>query len=206
MTRDEALSVLGLKSDASRDQIAIAYRELVQMLHPDKYGDNKRLRARAEQQMRAINEARDVLLKGTRTSRRPSSATASAASPAAIAYEATARANAAETARLSVVADARTLRERRRSMLTMAAIAAVVAFLFSRLRGGFGATIFSIGSMVAVWGVVDAALLSSQIDALQKRSRELLQARDTARKIAEEASTLGQGRRYAVFTPRCIFL
>ncbi len=191
MTRDEALSVLGLKSDASRDQIAIAYRELVQMLHPDKYGDNKRLRARAEQQMRAINEARDVLLKGTRTSRRPSSATASAASPAAIAYEATARANAAETARLSVVADARTLRERRRSMLTMAAIAAVVAFLFSRLRGGFGATIFSIGSMVAVWGVVDAALLSSQIDALQKRSRELLQARDTARKIAEEASKLG---------------
>lgn len=191
MTRDEALSVLGLKSDASRDQIAIAYRELVQMLHPDKYGDNKRLRARAEQQMRAINEARDVLLKGTRTSRRPSSATASAASPAAIAYEATARANAAETARLSVVADARTLRERRRSMLTMAAIAAVVAFLFSRLRGGFGATIFSIGSMAAVWGVVDAALLSSQIDALQKRSRELLQARDAARKIAEEASKLG---------------
>ena len=191
MTRDEALSVLGLKSDASRDQIAIAYRELVQMLHPDKYGDNKRLRARAEQQMRAINEARDVLLKGARTSRRPSSATASAASPAAIAYEATARANAAETARLSVVADARTLRERRRSMLTMAAIAAVVAFLFSRLRGGFGATIFSIGSMVALWGVVDAALLSSQIDALQKRSRELLQARDTARKIAEEASKLG---------------
>ena len=191
MTRDEALSVLGLKPDASRDQITIAYRELVQMLHPDKYGDNKRLRARAEQQMRAINEARDVLLKGERTSRRPSPATASAASPAAIAYEATARANAAETARLSVVADARTLRERRRSMLTMAAIAAVVAFLFSRLRGGFGATIFSIGSMVAVWGVVDAALLSSQIDALQKRSRELLQARDTARKIAEEASKLG---------------
>lgn len=191
MTRDEALSVLGLKPDASRDQITIAYRELVQMLHPDKYGDNKRLRARAEQQMRAINEARDVLLKGARTSRRSTSTSSSATSPTAIAYEATARANAAETARLSVVADARTLRERRRSMLTMAAIAAVVAFLFSRLRGGFGATIFSIGSMVAVWGVVDAALLSSQIDALQKRSRELLQARDTARKIAEEASKLG---------------
>ena len=191
MTREEALGVLGLGADAGRDEISAAYRELAQMLHPDKYGDNKRLRARAEQQMRAINEARDVLLKGTRTSRRPSSATASAASPAAIAYEATARANAAETARLSVVADARTLRERRRSMLTMSAIAAVVAFLFSRLRGGFGATIFSIGSMVAVWGVVDAALLSSQIDALQKRSRELLQARDAARKIAEEASKLG---------------
>ena len=85
MTRDEALSVLGLKPDASRDQITIAYRELVQMLHPDKYGDNKRLRARAEQQMRAINEARVVLLKGERTSRRRSPATAAASSAGAFA-------------------------------------------------------------------------------------------------------------------------
>ena len=190
MTRDEALSVLGLKPGASRDQITIAYRELVQMLHPDKYGDNKRLRARAEQQMRTINEARDVLLKGARTLSRSSSASASPTSPDVIAYEATIRANAAETARLSVVAEARTLRERRRSMLMMAGIAAVVALVCSRMRGGLWVTVFSIASMVAVWGVVDAALLSSQVEALQKRSRELLQARDAARKIAEEARRL----------------
>ena len=189
MTRDEALSVLGLDGAAGREEIMAAYRELAQMLHPDKYGDNKRLRARAEQQMRAINEARDVLLKGARSSRRRTAA-ADPASPSAIAFEATARANAAETARLAVVADLRTMRERRRSMLVMAGVAAVVALFFSRMRGGFGAMIFSVGSMVAVWGVIDAVLLSSQIDALQKRSRELLQARDTARKIAEEASRL----------------
>lgn len=193
MTRDEALNVLGLDAGASREEISAAYRELAQMLHPDKYGDNKRLRARAEQQMRTINEARDVLLKGARTSRRTAGRRPSATtnSPASIAFEATARANAAETARLSVVADLRTMRERRRSMLTMAGVAAVVAFFFSRMRGGIGATIFSVGSMVAVWGVIDAVLLSSQIDALQKRSRELLQTRDAARKIAEEASQLG---------------
>lgn len=192
MTRDEALNVLGLDAGASREEISAAYRELAQMLHPDKYGDNKRLRARAEQQMRTINEARDVLLKGARTSRRTAGRRASATtnSPASIVFEATARANAAETARLSVVADLRTMRERRRSMLMMAGVAAVVAFFFSRMRGGIGATIFSVGSMVAVWGVIDAVLLSSQIDALQKRSRELLQTRDAARKIAEEASQL----------------
>ena len=191
MKKSEALKILGLSDGATDDEVKRAHRKLVIAHHPDKFPLGSKEHTDAEELTKRINEARDVLLKGTRTSRRPSSATASAASPAAIAYEATARANAAETARLSVVADARTLRERRRSMLTMAAIAAVVAFLFSRLRGGFGATIFSIGSMVAVWGVVDAALLSSQIDALQKRSRELLQARDTARKIAEEASKLG---------------
>lgn len=194
MTRDEALSVLGLNEGAGREEISAAYRELAQMLHPDKYGDNRRLRARAERQMRAINEARDVLLKGARASRRTSgdrSSSAAASSPASIAFEATARANAAETARLAVVADLRTMRERRRSMLMMAAVAAAVAFVFSRLRGGFGAMVFSLGSMVAVWGVVDAVLLSSQIDALQKRSRELLQTRDAARKIADEASHLG---------------
>lgn len=197
MTREEALGVLGLGADAGRDEISAAYRELAQMLHPDKYGDNKRLRARAEQQMRALNEARDVLLKGVRAgsrgSARPSGGArrSSATSAASIAFEATARANAAETARLSVVAELRTMRERRRSMLVMAAVAAVVALFFSRLRGGLGTTVFSIGSMVAVWGVVDAALLSSQIEALRTRSRELLQTRDAARKIAEEASQLG---------------
>uniref|UniRef100_UPI003AB42214 J domain-containing protein n=1 Tax=Enorma sp. TaxID=1920692 RepID=UPI003AB42214 len=50
MTRDEALSVLGLEPGASPAEILAAYRELAQMLHPDKFGENKRLRARAEQQ------------------------------------------------------------------------------------------------------------------------------------------------------------
>ena len=189
MTRDEALSVLGLDGAAGREEIMAAYRELAQMLHPDKYGDNKRLRARAEQQMRAINEARDVLLKGARSSRRRAAAS-DPTSPSSIVFEATARANAAETARLTVVAQLRTMRERRRSMLTMAGIAALVALVCSRMRGGLGMLVFSIASMLTLWGIVDAVLLSSQVDALQTRSRELLQARDAARKIAEEASRL----------------
>ena len=50
--------------------------------------------------------------------------------------------------------------------------------------------IASIASMVAVWGVVDAVMLSSQVEALKTRARELLQTRDAARKIAEEAARL----------------
>lgn len=196
MTRDEALSVLGLEPGSSRAEILAAYRELAQMLHPDKFGENKRLRARAEQQMKRINEARDVLLKAAGASSRGGSASrregrASAdSSPEAILFEATARARAAETARLAVVAQLRTMRERRRSMLVMAGVAAITTFLFLRVRGGLGAMIASIASMVAVWGVVDAVMLSSQVEALKTRARELLQTRDAARKIAEEAARL----------------
>ncbi len=196
MTRDEALSVLGLEPGASRAEISAAHRELAQMLHPDKFGENKRLRTRAEQQMKRINEARDVLLKAAGAGSRGGSASrrkgrvSADSSPEAILFEATARARAAETARLAVVAQLRTMRERRRSMLVMAGVAAIVAFLFLRVRGGLGAMIASISSMVAVWGVVDAVMLSSQVEALKTRSRELLQTRDAARKIAEEAARL----------------
>lgn len=188
MTRDEALSVLGLERDATREEISAAYRELAQMLHPDKYGSNKKLRARAEQQMRSINEARDILLKGAKTTRKRSSS--SATSPDEIAFEAHARAKAAETARLSVVAQLRTMRERRRSMATLAAGAAVCALVLSRLRGSIGALGFSIASMLVLWGIVDTVMLSGQIETLKKRSVELLHARDAARDIARQAEQL----------------
>ena len=77
MTREEALTALGLEGDATQDEITAAYRELAQMLHPDKYGKSKRLRERAEQQMRVINEARDTLLRG-RAARRPAPTSATA--------------------------------------------------------------------------------------------------------------------------------
>lgn len=197
MTREEALRVLGLKSDATPSEVQVAYRELAQMLHPDKFGDNKRLRERAEQQMRTINEARDVLMKGSRASSgaaRPGRGSKTSRrrdmTPSEIAFEAEARAHAAETARLTVVAQLRTMRERRRSMAVMAAVAAVVAIVFSRMRGGIGMVVASVATMLVVWGLVDVVSMSSQVSALQKRSRDLLQARDAARKIAEEARKL----------------
>jgi hypothetical protein len=54
MTRSEALSVLGLREGASKDEIRAAHRRLIQQTHPDKGGTNY-LAAK-------INEAKDVLL------------------------------------------------------------------------------------------------------------------------------------------------
>ncbi len=54
MSRDEALRVLGLKSNATADDVKAAHRRLLKDFHPDKGGTDY-LAAK-------INEAKDVLL------------------------------------------------------------------------------------------------------------------------------------------------
>lgn len=188
MTREEALTALGLESGATQEEIVAAYRELAQMLHPDKYGKSKHLRERAGQQMRIINEARDTLTRGCARSRSTLSSSTSSAQD--IYFEATARARAAETARLAVVTSARTMNERRQGRITMLAISLVVALISSRLRGTVGALVFSISSMLVVWGGVDVVMLGNQIGVLKRRSLELLRTRDRAQKIAQQAREL----------------
>ena len=52
--------VLGVKPDATQSEIRKRYRELVSLYHPDKHGNNP-LRDLAEQKMKEINEAYEVL-------------------------------------------------------------------------------------------------------------------------------------------------
>lgn len=54
MSREEAYAVLGLSAGATRDEIQLAYRRLIQRVHPDQ-GGSADLAAR-------LNRARDVLL------------------------------------------------------------------------------------------------------------------------------------------------
>ena len=55
MSRSEALAVLGLGEDATRDDIVSSHRSLIQKIHPDR-GGNDYLAAK-------INEAKDFLIK-----------------------------------------------------------------------------------------------------------------------------------------------
>jgi len=82
MTRDEALRLLGLGEDATEAEVKIAYRELAQILHPDKYNNNERLSERANEQLKMVNEAREVLLgkKGSKGKRGSSGKGASSGS------------------------------------------------------------------------------------------------------------------------------
>ena len=55
-------SVLGVKPDASDDEIKRAYRELARKYHPDNYQNNP-LADLAEEKMKEINEAYDAITK-----------------------------------------------------------------------------------------------------------------------------------------------
>lgn len=196
MTVDEATTVLGLEPGATAEDVEVAWRELAQMLHPDRYGSNAKLRARAERQMARINEARDVLRRGMGSRGAAAGAssgtrsTTAADSPAQIARAAQLRANAAETARIQIVTQVRTMSERRAGYIRLVVIAGVGALICSRLRGTVGALGFSIASMLVVWSAVDAVTLSNQIRALDGRAAELQKTRDAALRIAREASEL----------------
>jgi molecular chaperone DnaJ len=60
-------SVLGVKQGASKEDIKAAYREMAKKYHPDKYKDNP-LSSLAEEKMREINEAYDVIMKSSEAS------------------------------------------------------------------------------------------------------------------------------------------
>lgn len=191
MTQEEALTLLGLEPGATRTDIIAAHRELAQMLHPDKFGENQTLRRRAESQMKSINQARDVLMGKTAEQRRSYQAQSIPVdSPEHIAHEADIRANAAEAARIQLGIQTITLKERRGGYVSMVAVA-FVALLVSRfLRGTVGGLILSIASALVVWGIVDIVTISGQIKVLDSRARELVRTRDRARDISRRAREL----------------
>lgn len=60
---NDPYSVLGIKQNATDEEIKKAYRELVRKYHPDNYHNNP-LADLAQEKMKEINEAYDILTKG----------------------------------------------------------------------------------------------------------------------------------------------
>jgi hypothetical protein len=58
---DEALDVLALRPGATPAEIKGAYRDLVKVWHPDRFGSDVRLREKAEVKLKEINEAYRLL-------------------------------------------------------------------------------------------------------------------------------------------------
>ena len=61
----EALDVLGLRPDATPVEIREAYRDLVKVWHPDRFGSDARLRKKADEKLQEINEAYRILQSGS---------------------------------------------------------------------------------------------------------------------------------------------
>jgi hypothetical protein len=62
---NEALDVLGLKPGATPVERKEAYRDLVKVWHPDRFGSDLRLRQKAEEKLQQINDAYRVLESST---------------------------------------------------------------------------------------------------------------------------------------------
>lgn len=61
MTESEALNILELRPEATQEQIIKAYHDLVMVWHPDRLPHDSRVRLKAEEKLKQINQAKQVL-------------------------------------------------------------------------------------------------------------------------------------------------
>jgi hypothetical protein len=78
---DEALEVLALRPRATPSEIKEAYRDLVKVWHPDRFGNDLRLRQKAELQLKLITEAYRVLQPNRGVNERYTAGSGNAAGP-----------------------------------------------------------------------------------------------------------------------------
>ena len=64
MDIDRLLESFGLNRNFSRSDLEQAYKDLVQVWHPDKYADNPRLQHKSEEKLKEISNAYALLQKG----------------------------------------------------------------------------------------------------------------------------------------------
>ena len=55
----QCIAILGLKPDASQEEITQAYKDLVNVWHPDRFESNERLQKKAVERLKEINTAYD---------------------------------------------------------------------------------------------------------------------------------------------------
>lgn len=210
MNRTEALHILGLEDDATADDIKIAYRETVQILHPDKFAGNEKLQNRATEQFKRLQEAYDLLTSGSvggrsarggRSSRSGASSGASASSGAARAWtevedgveveylteaEIKARLAGIAAARAQLVAQRDTVSDERRNGLAMAAIGAVATLLTIRRPFGILGMIAAVAGTATVWGIIQFLGAQRNLNTLNEHLAKLTEERKEYEALLEE--------------------
>lgn len=206
MNRNEALHILGLNDDATADDIKIAYRETVQILHPDKFAGNEKLQTRATEQFKRLQEAYELLCSNTGRRGRSGSdgsrgSSAGSSTGAARSWTETegdveveyvtedeirARLAGIAAARAQLVAQRDTVSDERRNGLVMAGIAAVAAFFTIRRPFGIMGVIAAMAVPAAIWGVVQAIGAQRNLNTLNKHLAQLTEERKEYEALLEE--------------------
>ena len=210
MNRTEALHILGLEDDATADDIKIAYRETVQILHPDKFAGNEKLQNRATEQFKRLQEAYDLLTSGSgggrsaragRSSRSGASSGPATSSGAARAWtevedgveveylteaEIKARLAGIAAARAQLVAQRDTVSDERRNGLAMAAIGAVATLLTIRRPFGVLGMIAAVAGTATVWGIIQFLGAQRNLNTLNEHLAKLTEERKEYEALLEE--------------------
>ncbi len=187
MNRLEALRTLGLDEDATSEDIKIAYRETVQILHPDKFASNKKLQERATEQFKYLQEAYDFLnsqKKSHNVSSKGKTNQTSYSNSYTSAQKNEARIAGITAARTQLVAQRDIAFDERRNGIFMMLVGLVVAFFTGRrfFVGIFG-MIAAVASTVAVWGIVKTISAQSTINTLNEHIKKL---QDEERNLIKE--------------------
>ena len=148
MNRTEALRILGLDDDATPEDVKTAYKETVQILHPDRFASNKKLQDRATEQFKNLQEAYDYLTsgKGSRTSARDPRAAAERARSYTSSNQVEARMAGVAAARTQLVKQRDVALDERRNGIAMTAIGGIVALIAGRRPFGLFGIVAAIAS------------------------------------------------------------
>ena len=182
MNRTEALRILGLDDDATPEDVKTAYKETVQILHPDRFASNKKLQDRATEQFKNLQEAYDYLTsgKGSRTSARDPRAAARSYTSS---NQVEARMAGVAAARTQLVKQRDVALDERRNGIAMTAIGGIVALIAGRRPFGLFGIVAAIASAAAVWGIVQVVSSQRTIATLNEHIAEL---NKEERRLAEE--------------------
>ena len=205
MNRTEALHILGLEDDATADDIKIAYRETVQILHPDKFAGNEKLQNRATEQFKRLQEASGSgggrSARAGRSSRSGASSGPATSSGAARAWtevedgveveylteaEIKARLAGIAAARAQLVAQRDTVSDERRNGLAMAAIGAVATLLTIRRPFGILGMIAAVAGTATVWGIIQFLGAQRNLNTLNEHLAKLTEERKEYEALLEE--------------------
>ena len=178
MNRTEALRILGLDDEAASEDIKTAYKETVQILHPDRFASNKKLQDRATEQFKNLQEAYEYLTSGKGARKGASRATTSGASRASSrSYSAVSQVEARiagiQAVRTQLVKQRDVSMDERRNAIAMTAIGAVIALLAGRRPFGILGFIAGIAGAATVWGIVQVVSSQRSIGTLNEHIAEL---------------------------------
>lgn len=182
MNRQEALKILGLDDDASDEDIKVAYKETVQILHPDRFAGNKKLQERATEQFKNLQEAYEYLTSGKGKKGKTSKTGGSSRSSSSYKErELEARLAGIAAARTQLVAQRDALYDTRRNALLMMLFGAIAAFAGRRII-----IIGALGSAAFVWGIVDLMTVSRNVKTIDEHLKKLTAERKKIEKQLEK--------------------